>query len=240
MAAPLRSQTRTNAAAEPMVCARKLGCRRGDRWLFDGLDLDVHAGELVWVRGSNGQGKTSLLRILAGLARAAAGGVSWRTDVSPTDEPAHRRVVYIAHANALKEDLTVAESLHFLLRIGGVDSSAAARTLALERVGLASRRDAFVRTLSQGQRRRVALARLALAQAPALWLLDEPCDALDRDGIELVDDLIRAHALAGGGCVVTSHQPLTLAVPTLTIVELGATRRSEAATPLDSVEKVFR
>ncbi|MEO6364103.1 MAG: cytochrome c biogenesis heme-transporting ATPase CcmA [Caldimonas sp.] len=183
-----------------------LACGRGERLLFDGLDLVAPAGQIVWVRGANGRGKTTLLRTLAGLSAPAAGSFELRGDV------ALHAPLYLGHANALKDDLTVAESLRFLLRLDGADDAAAALA-ALDLLGMASRRDAPVRTLSQGQRRRVALARLAAHSRPALWLLDEPYDALDAPGAAVLDALLTAHARRGGIVVIASHLPLAIADP---------------------------
>jgi len=189
----------TDAAV--IMAATGLACRRGERVLFRGLDLDVRPGQIVWVRGANGRGKTSLLRLLAGLARPEAGRI---------ERDAQRERVYIGHSNALKDDLTVAESLRFLTRLHGFDTSAEALDAALRRFGLHSRRAAPVRTLSQGQRRRVALARLCTAPAAALWLLDEPFDALDTEGVDALNTVLSEHAARGGSTLLTSHVPLTL------------------------------
>jgi heme exporter protein A len=196
-----------------IVTAADLVCRRGERILFAGLNLAVFAGQVVWVRGANGQGKTSLLRLLAGLARPEAGSVEHLGGVER---------VYVGHSNALKDDLTVAESLMFLSRLHGFDTDAAAHAAALTRFGLHSRRNAPVRTLSQGQRRRVALARLCLAPATALWLLDEPFDALDAEGVEALNRLLAEHAARGGCVLLTSHVPLTLQSPEPVTLQLAA------------------
>jgi heme exporter protein A len=198
--------------AAPVLAAQALACRRGARLLFSGLSFAVHTGQVVWVRGANGQGKTSLLRLLAGLTRPEAGGV---------ERGAEREHVYIGHANALKDDLTVAESLRFLSRLHGFDTSAPALAAALHRFGLHSRRAAPVRTLSQGQRRRVALARLCLAPDDALWLLDEPFDALDAEGVQALNALLAEHAARGGSVLLTSHVPLTLSSPVPISLQLG-------------------
>lgn len=195
-----------------MLSVTQLACRRGDRILFKGLDLDVHAGQVVWLRGANGRGKTSLLRLLAGLSTPEAGQVQWGS--SP------RQLVYIAHANALKEDLTVLESLRFLTRLHGRDESDASLVDALQRFGMASRRDAPVRTLSQGQHRRVALSRLAIDTQPSVWILDEPFDSLDAEGIATLNTLLTRHAQRGGSVVLTSHQALTLSEPQPVVVQL--------------------
>ena len=194
-----------------VVAATGLACRRGERILFRGLGLRVSAGQIVWVRGANGQGKTSLLRLLAGLAQPEAG----------TIEHSVRERVYVGHANALKDDLTVAESLLFLSRLHGFDTAAVAIDAALHRFGLHSRRNAPVRTLSQGQRRRVALARLCTAPPTALWLLDEPFDALDAQGVEALNSLLAEHATRGGSVLLTSHVPLTLTSPAPITLQLA-------------------
>jgi len=120
-------------------------------------------------------------------------------------------VLYIGHTNALKDDLTLAEAVAFLGQLQGLDDAPRRARAALDRLGLASRRDAPVRTLSQGQRRRGALARLALDDRPAAWILDEPYDALDQDSVQLLSGLIEAHAARGGAVLLTSHQSVALA-----------------------------
>ncbi|HEX3142142.1 MAG TPA: cytochrome c biogenesis heme-transporting ATPase CcmA [Rhizobacter sp.] len=199
-------------AALPTLATTDLACRRGDRVLFKGLQLELPPGQVTWLRGANGRGKTSLLRLLAGLSTPEAGHVQWSG--SP------RQRVYIAHANALKEDLTALESLRFLARLHGREDSDATLTGALRQFGVAHRRHAFVRTVSQGQRRRVALSRLALDTQPTLWILDEPFDALDTDGIATLNALLTQHAQRGGSVVLTSHQALTLTQPVPRVVQL--------------------
>ena len=190
------------------MTAVKLACRRGSRLLFKDLDLDVGAGEILWVRGHNGSGKTSLLRLAAGLSTPESGQVSWGG--VPVRQAAGycQQLVYVGHSNALKEDLTVSEALEFLLRIHGRPCDTQVVQAALEAWGLHSRRQAMVRTLSQGQRRRVALARLAVDDRPTLWILDEPFDALDAEGVTRLYDLLSSHARSGGTMLLTSHQAL--------------------------------
>jgi heme exporter protein A len=214
--------TVSDAQVLPTLAASGVACRRGDRLLFEQLDFAVGAGQIVWVRGRNGQGKTSLLRLLAGLATPAAGELSWGgAPLRAAGAAFQRRLVYLAHANALKEDLSVAESLRFLARLHGQDHDAQAFDDALQLMGLHSRRDAPVRTLSQGQRRRVALARLLIAPAASLWVLDEPYDALDAEASALLDEVLAAHALRGGSVVLTSHLPLAITRPAPRVLELG-------------------
>ena len=196
---------------DSLLIATGLACRRGGRLLFESLDLAAERGQIVWLRGANGSGKTSLLRLLAGLVAPDAGQVRC----------AGTRI-YIAHANALKDDLTVIEALAFLARLQGCEASPASLLGALRRLGLEPRRDAPVRTLSQGQRRRVALARLALEPTASLWLLDEPFDALDGDGITTLAELLQAHAACGGAAVLTSHQALVSTDPEPIVFELDA------------------
>jgi heme exporter protein A len=194
--------------ALPLLRAADVACRRGERLLFDGLGLEVHSGEIVWVRGANGRGKTSLLKLLAGLSMPERGDVSW-DGVPVRRSPAYRRqLVFVGHADALKEDLTVSEALRFLLQLHAVPHDHDAVGAALERLGLHGRSNAAVRTLSQGQRRRVALARLAVPTGTAPWILDEPADSLDSDGFERLHELLAAHAQRGGRVVLSSHQRL--------------------------------
>lgn len=198
------------AAATPRLSATGLACRRGNRLLFKGLDLAVADGEIVWLRGRNGRGKTSLLRLAAGLSSPEDGAIL-RDGAAANAPAAGRRFVFVGHTNALKDDLTAGESLQFLLRLHGSPSTPALVQTALERMGLQGRRQAAVRTLSQGQRRRVALARLAVEDQASLWILDEPYDALDADGVARLDDLLLAHAARGGSVLLTSHLALDTA-----------------------------
>ncbi len=213
------------ASSVGRLAAAGLACRRGDRLLFRGLDLSVGAGQIVWVRGANGRGKTSLLRLLSGLATPAAGVISWNGQpLRQAGAGFRQQLLYLAHANGLKDDLTAIEALGFLARIHGLPAASAELAAALQTLGMASRSHAPIRTLSQGQRRRVALARLALdlarPGAAGVWLLDEPYDALDSDGISIVDSLLSAQARRGGSVVLTSHLPLGLSDPAPIVLDL--------------------
>jgi heme exporter protein A len=189
-----------------LLAVHDLACRRGDRVLFRGLRFEVRSGQIVWLRGANGLGKTSLLRVLAGLSSPEAGRVQRHAAQG-------RAPMYLAHANALKEDLSALESLQFLARLHGQDATEPELTEALRRFGIHQRRHAPVRTLSQGQRRRVALARLALSENVPLWLLDEPFDALDAQGCSALGEALGAHARAGGAVLLTSHLAFELDDP---------------------------
>jgi heme exporter protein A len=186
-----------STTSSTLLSARGLACERGARCLFDHLDIDLRAGELLWVRGRNGRGKTSLLRLLAGIATPAAGEV----------RRAARGVSFVGHADALKDDLSVAEALAFLLRIHGHAGDDRTVDGALAHWGLVDRRDTPVRTLSPGLRRRVALARLAVSPSAAIWILDEPFDTLDVDGAERLNAQLGRQLAAGGSVLFTGHAP---------------------------------
>jgi len=196
----------------PQLAAAQLACKRGNRLLFKGLDLAIEAGQMVWVRGQNGRGKTSLLRLVAGLSTPEDGQVLWGgVPVRRAPDFCHQ-LVFIGHTNALKEDLTVTEALEFLLRLHGRNHSSTVLQAGLERMGLQSRRSAMVRTLSQGQQRRVALTRLVVEETPSTWILDEPFDSLDVQGVERLNTLLSEHVKRGGRVLLTSHQNLNTTV----------------------------
>ena len=198
----------------PVLQAVDLAGQRGERTLFERLEFTLAPGSVTWLRGRNGSGKTTLLRLLAGLASPTAGEVRVLGRPQRRAEPAWRcSLLYVAHQNALKDDLSAAEALAFLMRVAGVQVSGAQIDAALQRLGVHAKRRALVRTLSQGQRRRVSLARLALSLERPLWLLDEPFDALDVDGISDLNDLLAEHAQQGGASLLTSHQALSLVAP---------------------------
>jgi heme exporter protein A len=200
------------------LTAKGLSCRRASEWLFQGLDFECGSGQLVWLRGTNGSGKTSLLRILAGLSYADEGQLSFHTQ----DTGAFRKtLVYIGHTNGLKDDLTAFESLDFVARLHGRPCDQEVLSMALRRLAIHHRRHAAVRTLSQGQRRRVALSRLALEREPGLWILDEPFDSLDAEGIDVINGLLQEHLARGGGVVMTSHVPLHIKDANVRQLELG-------------------
>lgn len=164
------------------------------------------------MQGANGAGKTSLLRIICGLLAPAAGEVRWRGQpISELREEFNRELVYIGHAAALKDELTPLENLQTAATLGGrATLGRAEAAAALEAAGLRGRERSPSRALSQGQRKRVALARLALPAPPGLWVLDEPFNALDTAATSWLDGLIGARLDAGGCVVLTSHQPVAL------------------------------
>lgn len=210
-----------NVSGEPLLQVMDLAGSRGERQLFKGLNLSLQPGQVVWLRGRNGRGKTTLLRMLAGLASAAHGQIAVMGQTLAGAAPELRaRLGYIAHANALKDDLTAAEALSFLASLSGHAAQPSDVLAALKQLGIASRAQAPVRTLSQGQRRRVALSRLALPAQPRVWLLDEPFDALDDRGIDVLNRLLADHASRGGAILLTSHQALSLHAPTPDVLNL--------------------
>jgi heme exporter protein A len=196
-----------------------LACERGGLRLFSQLDFALSAGELLRVRGANGAGKTTLLRTLAGLTRAAAGTIRWRGN--PIGDEYRSEMLFLGHAPAVKDELTVAENLGFAFGLAGQLRSGAQCESALEALGIARLASLPARFLSQGQRKRVALARLALSADKPLWLLDEPYSALDADGIACVSALCAVHLAGGGMVVLTSHQDVDIAGAVEQALELG-------------------
>jgi len=173
--------------------------------VFRDLDFAVAAGGALLLAGPNGSGKSTLLRLLAGLGRLAAGQVLWSGEDALTDLTAHAaRVTYIGHLDAVKAGLTVTENLRFAALVGGGQVDA-----ALDALGLRELADLPARMLSAGQKRRLALARLALSAAP-LWLLDEPTLGLDLASVERFGSVLAAHRARGGVIVAATHLPLPL------------------------------
>jgi len=192
-----------------MLETSALACERGGLRLFSDLSFALQPGSLLRVRGANGTGKTTLLRTLAGLTRPAAGEVRWRGEAIGGEY--RREMLFLGHAPAVKDELTVFENLEFSARLAELENADCGA--ALEQLGIARLAALPARYLSQGQRKRAALARLALSARVALWLLDEPFAALDDEAIERVSALCAAHLVAGGMLVLTSHQDIPIAAP---------------------------
>jgi heme exporter protein A len=185
-----------------------LKCERGGRTLFRGLSLALSGGDLLRLAGANGSGKTSLLRILCGLLLPSSGEVKWQgAGIQSLREDYSRHVLYLGHAPAVKDDLTPAENLDIACRLAGITVTKKSLRESLQRYGVP---DNFVRKLSQGQRRRAALARLMLSASAPLWLLDEPFSALDAAASSLTEELISQHAKRGGAVVYTTHHEVSL------------------------------
>ncbi len=180
---------------------------RGDRLLFESLSFVVNKGELVLIKGQNGAGKTSLLRLVCGLAAPEKGEISWDGNPIAQIRPAYfRELAYVGHDNGVNLDLTVRENLEFLRALKTCPSQLQIPAV-LEQLGIARYLDVPCRFLSAGQKRRVALARLALTQA-RIWLLDEPFTSLDSQALDTVVELIIQHLERGGLCLATSHQEI--------------------------------
>lgn len=183
--------------------AEALGCVRGGRAVFAGLDMTVTAGQSAFLVGPNGSGKSSLLRVLCGLLPAAAGTLSWNGAPVGDDPEAHRaRLAYVGHHNAVKPVATASETLGFWVSVGGGDPASVRP--ALDRLGLGPIADEPVLYLSAGQKRRLALARLLALDRP-LWLLDEPTVGLDAESVDTFEAMLRDHLDRGGLAVVATH-----------------------------------
>jgi heme exporter protein A len=190
--------------------ARAITCFRGERELFKDLTLEVSAGECLHVRGQNGVGKTSLLRLLTGLSTPEAGDILWNGQaILHQPEQYHRQLLFLGHRDALKEDLTALENLQMYAAIDGVKLADDEIFSTLWRFGLQGREDLPVNCLSAGQKKRVLMARM-LTRRAQLWILDEPFNALDVHAVVELQELIQEHLAHQGLVVMTSHQALTM------------------------------
>lgn len=202
---PFSAQWRPQTTAI-MLNAENLACVRGDRQLFEGVSFSLAAGQWLQLEGENGAGKTSLLRIVAGLLHPVAGEIRWNGQPTARVEDEYRAaLLYLGHAAAIKEELTPLENLRIGASLAGQALAEAPALEALRRMGLKGREDLPARYLSQGQKRRVALARL-LTSGSTLWVLDEPFVALDVRAVEMLCELIAEHLRGGGMALFTSHQ----------------------------------
>jgi heme exporter protein A len=202
--------------------ASGLAVARGQRTLLAELDFEVRPGEALRVLGSNGSGKTSLLRVLSGLAEPLRGEVRWQGQpIAAQREVFNQGLVYIGHGHGLKDDLTASENLQASAWLAGRACSREQALLALKQLGLAERAHLPARVLSQGQRRRVVLARLALPGAAQLLILDEPFNALDQGSVAVLTRLLERHLDAGASLVYTTHQGQTIRAARHHEIELG-------------------
>lgn len=199
-----------------LLSGKDLTLIRGDRCLFQGLGFALNSGELLFVEGANGSGKTSLLRSIAGLLDFDSGVIEWQgLDVGKDPQRFRASLAWFAHRIGFKGDLTAGQNLSFesgLRSFHSEDFDA-----ALERVGVSAGSALPIRSLSAGQQRRVGLARMILSDTP-LWLMDEPFTNLDKDGQALVRQLVNEHLAAGGVCAMASHQTVNIDAPTQRIV----------------------
>ncbi|MEY3261750.1 MAG: heme exporter, ATP-binding protein CcmA [Pseudomonadota bacterium] len=186
-------------------------CVRGGRTLFEELNLEIKPGSILRISGDNGSGKSSLLRILCGLLTPHAGKVFWGSDPITEDrDQFHGELIYLGHIPALKADFSAIENLMSLALLGGQSISNEEAMNALREAGLDRQAHRFIRTLSQGQKQRIALSRLLLPQPKSIWILDEPFNALDRDANRALQNLLINHVNRGGIVALSSHQDLQI------------------------------
>jgi heme exporter protein A len=186
---------------------------RGDRLLFENINFELDQGSVLYLQGANGAGKTTLLRMLCGLSTPYAGNISWCGEtIDALVEEYYKNVLYIGHLSGIKEDLTALENLQFSSALSGKRVTEKEAVEAFNALGLSKGLNLPARMLSQGQKRRVALARLWLQDAP-LWILDEPFTALDVSATEVLKQKIETFALRGGMVILTTHQEFNLNIP---------------------------
>jgi len=204
--------------SERLLEGINLCCERDHRVLFESLNMDVGAGEVLQIEGPNGSGKTTLLRVLTGLSEASEGEVHWRGEpIRKVREDYYQHMQYLGHAAGIKQALTAQENLRWYAALAGLECDEQIdETLA--KVGLRGYEDVPCYTLSAGQQRRVNLARLYLLPAK-LWILDEPFTAIDKSGVKAIEELLIHQAQQGGAVILTTHQDLQH-VPGLRKLEL--------------------
>ena len=199
----------------------ELSAVRDEKVLFDSLSFKIEPGELVQIEGRNGTGKTTLLRIVAGLGDSDNGDVFWKgSPVRADREEYHRDLLFLGHLTGVKRELTGFENLLFYQSLHQGKADEEEVWSALAQVGLAGREDVPVAQLSAGQQRRVALARLWVSRQP-LWILDEPLTAIDKQGVKVLENLFLAHAEKGGMALLTTHQDMFGDSPMLRKIKLG-------------------
>ncbi len=206
---------------EPVVLeARGVGCVRGDRRLFRDISFSLTPGSFLQLTGPNGSGKTSLLRIICGLLEASEGEIRWRgSNIRASSEEYFEELTYLGHRNGIKEELSSIENLRISAGLaGGKISNDDAREV-LAKLGLGDREHLPARFLSEGQRRRAALARL-LSRKTVLWVLDEVLTSLDKAAAELIKTLIEQHLDNGGIAIAATHQEISLSRGSLQRLEL--------------------
>lgn len=205
-----------------MLSALNLACLRGDRLLFKQVDFELKAGGLLYILGENGCGKSSLLRLLCGLLIPEIGDVFWNgQSIKQESEAYHSNLFYLGHLNGLKDDLTALENLQLSAKLAGNDVGEDQVLAALTAIGIARCANLPVRVLSQGQKRRVALARLWLTDSQ-LWILDEPFAALDAASINVLASHLTQHLSNGGMSIVTTHQDVVIGAQATQTLRLSA------------------
>lgn len=198
-----------------------LTCVRGDRKLFQGINFTLNAGGLMQVNGPNGSGKTSLLRMICGLTRPDYGEITWHGEaINSLNGLYYGELTFIGHLSGTKDDLTALENLHISSALSGAQITDKQARDALDHIGLTGREFLPAKVLSQGQRRRVALARLLVSQTK-LWVLDEPLAALDVNAVQLMQKLLEQHLKQGGMIVMTTHQNIDISAASTVQLQLA-------------------
>ena len=205
----------------PMLEITDLECQRGDRRLFADVNFSLDKNELLHIYGHNGSGKTTLMRTVCGLITPDKGSVRWAGErIHKQRDEFAAELVYLGHKNGIKDDLTGVENLLVACRLDGMHVNRKQAWDALESMGLRGHEDLPARVLSQGQQKRVALARLLLTHAP-LWILDEPFVGLDVAAVDLLQSVIRSHVAQGGMVMLTTHQEVELTSGKVKKLRLG-------------------
>jgi len=214
-----------STSRSPLLTVRQLSCERDERLLFSGLDFDLFPGDLLQLEGPNGVGKTSLMRLLAGLLPVSSGAIHWQGEsLEDQREAFYQSMLFIGHLAGIKAELTPLENLHWFAALEGGQQEEDLEE-ALYRVGLRGFEDQACHQLSAGQKRRVALARLLFTRR-SLWLLDEPFTALDKQGVTDMEKLLSDHAADGGAVILTSHHALEQ-LPGLRKIDLSVSPRAD-------------
>lgn len=202
--------------------AHQLACMRGDRELFIDTNFEVQPGDALRVAGTNGSGKTSLLRMLCGLSLPAHGEVRWNgRNIRSLREEFCSQLIYLGHANGVKDDLLAWENIVVASTLAGRPVTRDAAYDVLDQLGLGRIAELPTRSLSQGQRKRVAMARLRLGSAAPLWILDEPFTALDQAAVTELCGTLNTHLIAGGMVIYTTHQDIDLKARRMLSIDIG-------------------
>ncbi len=204
-----------------MLQGSNLVCVRGDRRLFKDVNFSLKAGGIMRVTGPNGSGKTSLLRMLCGLSKPEYGEISWHgKSIRSLDGEYYGDITYLGHLGGAKDDLTALENLRVSSALAGTEISEQEAADALQDIGLGGRELLPVKVLSQGQKKRVGLARLLIGKT-VLWILDEPLVALDVSAVEMIKGILEQHLAHGGMVVMTTHQEIDIAAETTQQLQLA-------------------